>query len=189
MADAASKPVKLSFSHLGIIVHDLAMMEDFYTRVLGFTVSDRGVARGAKIVFTTWNENDHHQMVLVEGRPEHMHFNHINQMSFRVQSLEELQSVHARVKDAAGVHDLYGTNHGNAWSIYFRDPEGNRLEIFCDSPWYIDQPCVEPLDLSLPADEIRKRALDFCQNSPGFKPAEEYKKELRAMIDAHAGGQ
>ncbi|MCC2097026.1 MAG: VOC family protein [Hyphomicrobiales bacterium] len=183
---ATGKPVKLNFSHLGIIVHNLARMEDFYTRVLGFTVSDRGVARGAKIVFTTWDENDHHQMVLVEGRPEHMPFNHINQMSFRVGSVEELQAVHARVKDAEGVHDLYGTNHGNAWSIYFRDPEGNRVEIFCDSPWYIDQPCVETLDLSLSADEIRARSLEFCKNSHGFKPAEDYRKDLAAKIKAHS---
>ena len=37
-------------------------------------------------------------------------------------------------------------NHGNAWSVYFRDPEGNRIEIFCDTEWYIEQPCVEDLD-------------------------------------------
>ena len=184
---STGKPVKLNFSHLGIIVHDLARMEEFYTRVLGFTVSDRGVARGAKIVFTTWDENDHHQMVLVEGRPEHMPFNHINQMSFRVGSVEELQAVHERVKGADGVHDLYGTNHGNAWSIYFRDPEGNRLEIFCDSPWYIDQPCVQDLDLSLPADEIRARSLEFCRNSHGFRPVEEHRKELAEKIKAHTG--
>ena len=184
---ADGKPVKLNFSHLGIIVHNLARMEEFYTKVLGFTVSDRGVARGAKIVFTTWDENDHHQMVLVEGRPEHMPFNHINQMSFRVGSVEDLQAVHERVKGADGVHDLYGTNHGNAWSIYFRDPEGNRLEIFCDSPWYIDQPCVQDLDLSLPADEIRARSLEFCRNSRGFKPVEEHRKELAEKIKAHTG--
>lgn len=179
------KRVKLSFSHLGILVNDLAMMEDFYTRVLGFTVSDRGVARGSKIVFTTWDATEHHQMVLVEGRPAAMQFNHINQMSFRVQSIEELQAVWRRVKDAKGVHDLYGTNHGFAWSIYFRDPEGNRVEIFVDSPWYIDQPCVEDLDLSQPADEIRARSLEFCKNSKGFMPVEEYQAQLQAKIDAH----
>ena len=188
MADMG-KPVKLSFSHIGIVVNDLALMEDFYTRVLGFTVSDRGVARGSKIVFTTWDPLEHHQMVLVEGRPDHMPFNHINQMSFRVQSIEELQAVNARVEKAAGVHDLYGTNHGFAWSIYFRDPEGNRVEIFCDSPWYIDQPCVEALDLSLPADEIRARSLEFCKTSHGFKPAKDYQEELAQKIKTHSQAQ
>ena len=184
----AQKPVKLSFSHIGIIVNDLARMEDFYTRVLGFTVSDRGVARGSKIVFTTWDPLEHHQMVLVEGRPDAMPFNHINQMSFRVQSIEELQAVNARVEKADGVHDHYGTNHGFAWSIYFRDPEGNRVEIFCDSPWYIDQPCTEPLDLSQPADDIRAKSLEFCKNAHGFTPAKDYQDGLAAKIKAHRGG-
>ena len=39
-------------------------------------------------------------------------------------------------------------DHGNAWSLYFRDPEGNRLEVFCDTQWYVEQPCLEDLDLS-----------------------------------------
>ena len=183
-ADNSAKHVKLSFSHLGIVVHDLAMMEDFYTRVLGFTVSDRGVARGSKIVFTTWDPTEHHQMVLVEGRPEHMPFNHINQMSFRVASLEDLQAIHARVKAAKGVHDLYGTNHGNAWSIYFRDPEGNRLEVFCDTDWYVSQPCGEPLDLDKPAEQIRRETEALCRGLPGFAPIDEWRATIAERIRA-----
>ena len=37
--------VPLSMSHIGLYVHDLPTMEDFYTRVLGFTVTDRGKVR------------------------------------------------------------------------------------------------------------------------------------------------
>ena len=36
----------LMFSHMGFAVKDMAKMEDFYTRVLGFTVTDRGHAVG-----------------------------------------------------------------------------------------------------------------------------------------------
>ena len=35
----------VSFSHFGLYVTDLARMEDFYTRVLGLLVSDRGKLR------------------------------------------------------------------------------------------------------------------------------------------------
>ena len=42
-------------SHIGLYVHDVPKMEDFYTRVLGFTVTDRGKVRGADIVFTSWD--------------------------------------------------------------------------------------------------------------------------------------
>ena len=48
-----SQRVPLSMSHIGLYVHDLPQMEDFYTRVMGFTVTDRGKVRGADIVFTS----------------------------------------------------------------------------------------------------------------------------------------
>lgn len=182
MPEPHDTPVRLAFSHVGFQVRDLARMEDFYTRVLGFTVTDRGEARGRRLVFTSWDPRDHHQVVLVEGRQGPAEFNHINQLSFRVERLEDVQAVWRRVKDEPGVHDLYGTNHGNAWSLYFRDPEGNRIEIFCDTDWYITQPCVEPLDLALPADEIRRRSEAFCRTAPGFRPVGEFRAAVAERI-------
>ena len=97
-----SRRVPLSMSHIGLHVHDLARMEDFYTRVLGFTVTDRGKVRGADIVFTSWDPKDHHQVALVSGRPKDLAYNHINQISFRVASVEDLQAVWKRVKSRIG---------------------------------------------------------------------------------------
>ncbi len=179
-------PVKLAFSHVGLHCVDLPRMVDFYTRVLGFTETDRGVARGYDIVFTSWDPADHHQVALVAGRPDLAGFNHINQLSFRVPQLEDVQSVWRRVKDEAGVHDLRGTNHGNAFSMYFRDPEGNRLEVFCDTPWYISQPCIEPLDLSRPAAEVLAEAEAFCRAAPGFAPMAEFQNNVALKIAEHA---
>ena len=62
--------IPLSMSHIGLYVHDLPRMEDFYTRVLGFTVTDRGKVRGADIVFTSWDPKDHHQVALGERTAE-----------------------------------------------------------------------------------------------------------------------
>jgi catechol-2,3-dioxygenase len=178
----AARRVPLSMSHIGLYVNDLARMEAFYTHVLGFTVTDRGKVRGADIVFTSWDPKDHHQVALVSGRPKDLAFNHINQISFRVASVEDLQAVWRRVKDEPGVTDLRPMDHGNAWSLYFRDPEGNRLEVFCDTAWYIEQPCLEDLDLSLPAEQIRAKSEAFCRTAPGFKPIEQYQAEVAAKM-------
>ncbi|HVV92507.1 MAG TPA: VOC family protein [Hyphomicrobiales bacterium] len=180
---AADSPVRLRFSHVGFFVRDLPKMLDFYTRALGFTVTDRGRVNGNDIVFTSWDPREHHQVVLVAGREGDLRLNHINQMSFRVDSVEDLQAVWRRVKDEPEIRDLRPVNHGNAWSIYFRDPEGNRIEIFCDTEWYIEQPCIEELDLSLPADEIRRRSDAFCRTAPGFKPVAEFQAELAGRIE------
>ena len=42
MSSAVARVPRLSFSHMGIFVTDVARMQDFYTRVLGFTVTDGG---------------------------------------------------------------------------------------------------------------------------------------------------
>ena len=180
-------PVRLSFSHMGFFVQDLPRMLDFYTRVLGFTVTDRGKIGANDIVFTSWDPREHHQIVLVAGRAGSLDLNHINQLSFRVASVEDLQALWRRVKDEPAVSDLRPINHGNAWSLYFRDPEGNRLEMFCDTEWYITQPCIEPLDITLPADELRRRSDEFCRASPGFKPVAEFRAEVAEKIARHTG--
>src|ERR1700682_4530994 len=98
-----ARQIPLSMSHIGLYVSDLPKMEDFYTRVLGFTVTDRGKVRGADIVFTSWDPKDHHQVALVSGRPKDLAFNHINQISFRVAAVEDLQGIWRCVKDEPAV--------------------------------------------------------------------------------------
>ena len=42
---------KMAFAHMGIYVVDMARMVDFYTRVLGFCVTDRALIRGVNVTF------------------------------------------------------------------------------------------------------------------------------------------
>ena len=66
----------VSFSHFGLYVTDLARMEDFYTRVLGLLVSDRGkLPGGSDLVFLSRDPDEHHQLVLAAGRPPGLEFN------------------------------------------------------------------------------------------------------------------
>src|SRR5262245_37175536 len=62
---------KLTLSHVGLSCFNLARLEDFYTRVLGMTVTDRGsVPGGNELVFLTTDPAEHHQLVLASGRTE-----------------------------------------------------------------------------------------------------------------------
>ena len=58
----------LKLAHMGFAVKNLRVMEEFYTEELGFKVSDRGIVRGAPIVFLTRDPADHHQIVIQEQR-------------------------------------------------------------------------------------------------------------------------
>ena len=84
-------------------------MEDFYTRVLGLSVTDRATIRGADVVFLSRNPDEHHQIVLVPGRDPAQRST-INQISFRVISLPELRRIHARLTDER-VSAIDPTNH------------------------------------------------------------------------------
>ena len=158
----------VSFSHFGIHVTDLARMEDFYTRVLGLLVSDRGtIGEGRTLVFLSRDPDEHHQMVLVTGRPPGIEHNVINQISFKVPALADLKAMHARVREE-GIKGFRIVTHGNAWSVYFPDPEGNRVELFVDTPWHTPQPLAEPFDIEAPVDAILAETEALCRSRPGF---------------------
>ncbi|MEO1058784.1 MAG: VOC family protein, partial [Actinomycetota bacterium] len=61
-------------------------------------------------------------------------------------------------------------NHGNAWSLYFTDPEGNGLECFVDSPFHVAQPFAGQLDLASTDDEIEASTHTQLADQPEFQP-------------------
>ena len=72
-------------THFGVHTTDLDRMVDFYTRVMGFVISDQGTGRsGARVVFMTQNPECHHQFVLFDGKPADLPYNPVNQISYRL---------------------------------------------------------------------------------------------------------
>jgi catechol 2,3-dioxygenase-like lactoylglutathione lyase family enzyme len=177
----------LTLSHVGIYVCDLPRMVDFYSGFLGFAVSDRGPSAGGEIVFMTRDPREHHQLVLASGRPATVAFNPINQISFRVDSLATLRELYGGLGGEVGVEDLGPTCHGNAVSVYFRDPEGNRVELLTGTPWYIPQPIRLPVDLSLPDDQLWASVEAQCRSVRGFKTREAWEADIeRRILEATA---
>jgi catechol 2,3-dioxygenase len=177
----------LSFSHVGLNVRDLARMERFYTEVMGYTVTDRGEVAGTDAVFISRDPLDHHQLVLATGRPDELPPNTrnpffgpcINQISFRVGGLADLRQMYQRLKGEGYLDsEMLAANHGISWSLYFPDPEGNILEVFVDTEWYIKQPQLQPLDFSKSDAEIHALTEKFCREAEGFEPMVEWRKAV-----------
>lgn len=177
----------LTLSHVGIYVTDMARMVDFYTRFLGFAVSDRATSPNGEIVFMTRDPREHHQLVMASGRPADLQYNVINQLSFRVDSLGTLRELYRGLKNEP-VADLAPVTHGNALSVYFRDPEQNRVELLIDTPWYVPQPHRQPVDLFLPDDELWASIEQHVRPMPGFKLRAEWAAEIKRKI-AQAGAR
>jgi catechol 2,3-dioxygenase-like lactoylglutathione lyase family enzyme len=74
-------------------------------------------------------------------------------IAFKVSSLSELRSLHARVVQR-GIPIKFTFNHGVSFAFYFDDPDGNMIEVYWPTgDLSRRQPHAEPLDLSQP-DEV-----------------------------------
>jgi catechol 2,3-dioxygenase len=169
-------------AHVGIYAHDKPLLERFYTTVLGLMVTDSGKARsGMELTFLSASPGNHHQLVLVSGRPDTAGFNPINQISFMVDSLADLRVVHRTALDT-GATDMRVISHGNAWSCYFKDPEGNTVEAYLDTPFHVPQPHGQPLDLAKSDTEILHETEAACRADPGFMMMEEFQASLAIKL-------
>lgn len=171
----------LVFSHFGFFVSDLSAVAGFYKQALGFTQTDSGRLGTMEIVFLSRSPEDHHQIVLMSGRPQPLAFNVINQISLKVPDLRALRKYHDRLL-AHGATDMQPVTHGNAISIYCRDPEGNRLELYMDTAWYCEQPLREPLDFSRSDEEILAQSDAIARRSPRFQPRAEWKRTMAEQM-------
>ena len=178
-----------SINHIGIHVHDLAAMKDFYTRVFDFTVTDEGPLPSSNgpvnIVFLSRSPQTHHQIALIQARPETVAFNVINQISFLADSLPTLLDAYQKLVVAEG-REARSLSHGNALSFYIHDPEGNRLELFWNTPWYVVQPMVALMDFNQSPEALLAQAEAHARTLPGFKPREEWVQEMALRMGVPA---
>ena len=169
-------------AHVGVYAHDKPKLEKFYSDVLGLVVTDSGPGRnGVELTFMSSSASNHHQFVLVTGRPDTSGFNPINQISFMVDSLSQLREVHNRAL-GNGATGMRITCHGNAWSCYFMDPEGNTVEAYLDTPFHVPQPHGVPFDISKSDDVIFAETEAHCRATPGFMMMDEYQKMMAEKL-------
>jgi catechol 2,3-dioxygenase len=169
--------------HLGLFVWDMEAMERFYTGVMGMMVTDRGrVPRldNREILFLSSCPEDHHQLVLLAGR-EGKGPSVVNQISFEVHSLADLRAMYSRV-EAAGIAPIKPISHGNSWSLYSADPEGNGLEVYADTPWHVSQPQTHPLDLSMTDEEILAATEASIKADGTFSPHHDWMERMGVVL-------
>lgn len=173
-------------SHFGIFVTDLDKMVSFYTETFELTITDRGVGSTFKneLVFTSASEDQHHQLVLSSGRPADATFSTVMQISFKVPSIQHLRDISARAS-ARGATSLISLNHGNALSVYMRDPEGNTIEVYVDTPYYVAQPHGDPLDLGKDDETLLRETEEICRRDPTFMPLEQWQESFLAKTPAN----
>ena len=130
-------PLKLG--HVAWVVNDVPATVDFYTRVLGFRVSDW---IGDFFAFIRCN-SDHHTLNFIRGKNEKMHH-----MAFELKDVVHLQSA----CDLMGQREhpiLWGPlrhGPGHNMAIHHRNPDDQVIELYCE----LDQMLDEDLGYFLP---------------------------------------
>ena len=138
--------------HVGLFCDDLEKMRDFYSRFLGLAITDEDLDRG--ICFLSANpEAEHHELALARLRDGAQSTQWVQQLSFVVQSLDDLRTFYHRIQDE-GLRIDRTVTHGISCSIYFYDPEDNRIELYYKTGYDIRQPLGESIDLDQPNEDL-----------------------------------
>lgn len=135
--------MKLSWSHAFVPTENLNEMVDFYTEMLDFKVTDRidYEKDGEGIVFLSQDRDaEHHQLAFASTKelPRKSASAHF---AFRTESLDDVKALIHKLRRSNSSQSPRTVSHGNTWSVYFQDPDLNGIEVFCDTPWIVNQPC------------------------------------------------
>jgi catechol 2,3-dioxygenase len=176
-------PPPAQLTHVGLYVEDMDKMADFYQRLMGMVVTDQGEFLGKRLTFLSRDADEHHQLVLVTGRKVPDGVLLLSQVSFRLEE-EDLVGLRwfRRTAIELGATGMEGRNHGNSWSIYFEDPEGNRVEVYTATPWYVRQPWREALDLTEPNDTIEATTRALIEEGATWQPVATWRADLAARL-------
>jgi catechol 2,3-dioxygenase len=174
--------MSMKLSHAFINVVDLDKVVPFYTDVLGFHVTDRGTLRGeTEAVFMSQDPENHHQIALANTLKGDDGTRNLAHLAFRLHSLDELRALKKRLASVAiDVHREI--SHGNTWSLYFTDPEGNGVECFVDTPFHVRQPQGKPTDIDLEDTALLKKTEEDFGQEPEFGSYAEWQDTLRCML-------
>ena len=174
-------PLQPSFSHLGLYVKSLPEMERFYCEVLGFYVTDRLGEGNQEMVFLSRSLQEHHQVVLAPGRTQGS-ASTVNQISFEIETLSKLIDGYKALNEL-GISGMQSMNHGGSWSLYVPDPEGNTIELFVKTDWYVPPHATTGLDLNQSEELIRQQTALMAKQTPGSMTWAAWRHEFQERID------
>ena len=146
--------------HVGVYANDLMKMRDFYTRVIGLKVADEDLEGRGMCFLSSDPVSEHHEFVLMKGRKAAADTNLIQQISFKVPTIQDLREYKEKLDDEGMKIDRI-VSHGNAFGMYFFDPEGNRVELYYRTGFPVPQPHGDPLDLSRSDQELLSDAREL----------------------------
>jgi catechol-2,3-dioxygenase len=155
------KPIR--FAHAVFRTGRIEEMKAWYETVLGAHV----VHANPMIAFLTYDD-EHHRIALVStpGAPDRpAGASGLEHIAYTYATLPDLIATYERLK-AAGITPYWTINHGPTTSMYYRDPDGNQIELQVDNfpsvealhAWFRSGAFAEnPIGVSFDPDELARK--------------------------------
>ncbi|EXJ74049.1 uncharacterized protein A1O5_02343 [Cladophialophora psammophila CBS 110553] len=121
-------PKKLA--HVVLRTKDLKRMNDFYQKFLGAEI----VYGNEFLSFLTYDD-EHHRIAIAEiptDSPKDEASSGLDHIAFTFDTLEDLTRAYTQRKEH-GITPFWCVNHGPTTSMYYKDPDGNKLETQVDN--------------------------------------------------------
>jgi catechol 2,3-dioxygenase len=130
--------------HFGVETRHLEKMIDWYAKVVGMFTnystandawgSETGMSMSAAFVS---NDRANHRMAifslpeLKEDTDKHAHVK-LQHVAFEYATIDDLLNTYTRLK-GLGIEPFLMTDHGPTIAFYYKDPDGNSVELFVDN--------------------------------------------------------
>ena len=155
--------------HIGVETRRLERMIDWYAKVVGMmtiysTSNTRGSEDGMSAAFVS-NDKANHRMAIISlpqlqedtDKKTHVKLQHV---AFEYSAIDDLLNSYTRNKEI-GIEPVVTTDHGPTIAFYYKDPDGNSVELFVDNFGNWD------------------KSREFVKSSPDF-----HKNPMGTFIDA-----
>ncbi len=120
--------------HVNVYVRNAERAQKWYEDLLGLHTYDF-IPKGA--AFMSADLDNSHELALMEGGEEAASQLQgqvgLNHMAWIMDSLEDLKELYQRIKDR-NIPIEHVSDHGISLGIYFRDPDGNGIEVYYEVP-------------------------------------------------------
>jgi catechol 2,3-dioxygenase len=147
--------------HVVLKVRDLERSKKFYAEIMGLEIMK--VEPSIKMAFFASNGRDHHEIAVIEvdakapdSEATRVGLSHL---AFRLRDEAHLRAAYTDLK-GHGIEIVSAVNHGVTKSVYFRDPDGHLLEVYCDG---LAEEIAKSLD-----PYMETGPLDFAKDAPSF---------------------
>lgn len=138
LEETTSRPI-LKILHPLFVVADRNRSEDFYTRLLGFRVSDY---IGDRAVFMRCRDQYHHSFALMQGSAAGT----VEHIAFLVKDIDVVMRTRNKLWKLGNIECADVIRHGGSGSIavYFRDPASGVQIEYCTAHGKITDPAHTP---------------------------------------------